>query len=265
MKQAFLSLMAFVFSFSTLANAENCALEDVFVFGASISAGYAKAGDVMWGEGSAFTSVQHLLSVHNPDGNFNNENTKLRGGWYFEHTQELFGDSEETEKMKQSSLMLSMDAFYWDSIDGEASFTADNTCAQSIQAMRDVVGFAKENEIPLVLSNIPAEVGTPVGFLVRQASGWREPFSACYEVFNTELEAECLASNQCFIVDIDNVVAQLNQEENPGVLWNDETFTREDLRTSDAVHLTDLGNEYIAHLIEQAIIEGGQEHLLSCE
>lgn len=123
---------------------ESCLLQDVFVFGASLSAGYGKLSDAVWGKGSNQTPAQVLMENFYPQGHYSNQHTKITGGWYYEDTQNLLSSRRTVEQMKSSSLIISMDAFYWDAIDGEASLTEDHTCSQSIAQMEAVVSFAKE-------------------------------------------------------------------------------------------------------------------------
>lgn len=260
-----LAIIAFVLfplqSFAT----DSCILKNVFSFGASLSAGYGSMMDVALGSGSNTTPAEVLINDFYFEGEFNNENTKIKGGWYHDDTQRVFSDPQILQEIKSSSSIISMDAFYWDAIDGEAIKTSANTCQQSIDQMLSVVEFSKNNNISLVLANIPSEKGTPVAKLLRlPPTNWREPFDACYKQFNQQLEDVCKPDNNCFIVDINDVVTRLNKTENPGVLWNGQLYTREQLRLGDGVHLSPQGNAYIGGLIYESIMRSKPELIQSC-
>lgn len=240
-----------------------CIQKNPFVFGASISAGYFNIWDVVTRNGSHKTPIEYLILKTGRDFTFDNENTVVQGGWYFQDTHRIFSDAAIIENIKNSSAIVSMDAFYWDAIDGEALYVENNTCTQSLETLQMVVDFATTHQTPLILANIPGEKGTPVWDYVRFISNWREPFDNCYLAFNTKLKELCLPEQNCFIVDIDRVVSHLNDR--TGVSWKGNTYYREDLRSKyDELHLTELGNEYIGFLIEEAI-QAGRPELLVCE
>lgn len=240
-----------------------CAFMDPIHFGASISAGY---GDLLDG-GAAFI---HDVAFHD---NYYGSNYNP-----FEHMQRsLFGANETLNKAEmyptanpfhadgplqvreflrsssgqkrfaRTSMMASVDAFYWP--------TTVQKCSKVLAGVDEMIDLAHKQNKPLILGNLPIERKDLVDPILVW-HGWVAPPRKCVDQVNARLAARCLPEKQCYVIDLHGLVDKLNHGK---AFYHGKRLDPHDVR-GDGVHLTELGRS----LIERQIADAMTKHPPAC-
>ena len=245
----------------------SCIFEKPLIFGASISAGFGVSED------PRFTRAPEELRNHPLEGHFYgprlspetvlandllgapniiniselNHTLPLRG-----HGDRQFfsfvNNSQNHETVASVTVFSSMDAFYWPAGD------ANGSCLGVVENLGRMLEFSQNRSVPIILATVPDEDPSLVNFLLTRTGAWYPPNRTCLTEINGALKSRCSPESGCYLVDLHQVVADLNNPE-AGVEFRGETYFYSDFRF-DGVHLNDIGTEYIVSLIEEALSEG---------
>ena len=234
-----------------------CAFKNPVLFGASNTAGYASIWDGLKGRKAG----QH------------GENYRASSLYPMEETQQnLFGEVHSTniaevaagasphngfgseqlaayratiagqERVDHASAVMSLDAFYWQ--------TAEGKCNDALNSADSIISEMKAKHKPLVLATVPDEDPRLVSTVLKLA-GWVKPDPACVTQLNAKLKAQCHSQDQCYLLDLHDMVAKLN---GPGV-WFENHLNRSANIRFDGIHLSERGKRFISQLIGQKMKE----------
>lgn len=256
-------ILIFILLFTCIARAESkriysCVFEKPFIFGASISAGFGGVQDGMRGtvaakmgltyRGSNADPVTKLALKYFPEPFITNVSEMVNSmpNQGYGHRQfaryliEAQRDHTKMKVLKESTLLASVDGFYWPA--------GDKMCNEAIRGLQYIIRFARQNNKPLLLATVPEEEEDKVDILLRNV-GWYPPEKNCLEEINNFVKTSCHTTDQCYYVDMHAVVKELNST---GISFEDQLRNISSLRF-DGVHLSPRGVRYIMSLIEQTM------------
>jgi hypothetical protein len=274
MQNAFL-LIIFFFSMNAPAQESShyaCLLERPLIFGASISAGYAGLLDAVpftnprfpMGSGASpstrlahqFFSKPEIINISEIVNTLPFRADGSRQLFHFWQTR--------PEDFASRTAIISLDAFYW-----PAGYAGASACPEIVDSVERVTRLAEEAQIPLILGTIPSEDPARVSPLLSESGAWFPPGPVCLNEINRALQVHCGESSSCYLIDINEVVADLNDpkrgieyrgeryfshlasehsQRSPGADFSDFRF--------DGVHLNELGTQYMVELIESSLANG---------
>lgn len=261
-----------------------CVGRDVLAFGASVTQG-TPAKIPLWAQFvlgleiySKYKNIENLPKFSAPDAM-----GRPRGYWYspvsrfagllgakkFTNSGHLFNTEEEhlgsnqidsmlsggkrAKKFESASLIVGVDAFYWDAI--------WNTCEEYAGTMhspenqiRSLILEARERKKFLILGNVPIENPANVRISSDRTGVenlWYPPEPSCAASINETLKDLCTYENNCYILDMKKMVDDINC----GVAmktWNGSEYKYFDLR-SDGVHLSLWGSRYISEQLYELL------------
>ncbi len=176
-------------------------------------------------------------------------------GSYFTQNQAGLGSSQIQTMLygksralfESASLIVGVDAFYWDSIWG-------NCGPNGVEPIiRDLIEQASQRGTILMLGTVPHEVGANVRIDSNRVGIdglWYAPQPECTDSINQTLNDYCTPDRGCYIVDLKGTVDDLNCGYKLPV--NTGKYGLYELRP-DGVHLSDFGSQYIADLMTKAL------------
>jgi hypothetical protein len=162
------------------------------------------------------------------------------------------------DEFDKASIVMSVDAFYWDAIANECGY---GRYAGAEDVIEVLISTAHAQNKALILGNVPHEDPSKV-LIDSKTLGipglWYNPVPACVTSINETLERLCTVENGCYLVDMASWVAILN---GGGTLpLNGKQYGLYWIRP-DGVHLSMYGSE----LVYQKIVEALETHPPSCE
>jgi hypothetical protein len=161
--------------------------------------------------------------------------------------QAMLGGEHQSE-FNAASVILSMDAFYWDAI--------SNTCGYDVgpgveYSVENLINASHAQGKFLILGNVPHE--DPATVLIdSETLGipglWYNPDPTCVTSINNTLQRLCTLENGCYLIDIDKMVATLD---GGGTLaLHGKQYSLYWIRP-DGVHLSMYGADYLyQHIVE---------------
>lgn len=262
---------------STVANAvpltpeqKACTFKKTIVIGASISANTAMNIPMYYTGIQALALIRGVFSIgyfgpgphHQLLSDYANQGlfAKIYRNYsvMFTNEPEYWGSAQifklikgsERPAFDRSSLIIGVDAFYWDAIQencGEHPRSAENAIIQ-------LVNEAREKKIKLILGNVPDEEPKSV-IIDSERLGipglWYKPDVTCALSINATLERVCLPENGCYVVDLYSMAARLNEGKKLS-LKDGSAWGLYRLRP-DGVHLSFKGSRYVAEQIIDAL------------
>lgn len=147
------------------------------------------------------------------------------------------------ETFQRSSLVIGVDAFYWDAIWENCGTGAMFTAEEAIDRLTNE---ARKTKKTLILGNVPDE--NPDNVLIdSEALGinglWYRPNPVCVERINRKLQESCHTRDNCYIIDFFSMVAELNAGRT--LKLNDgSSFDLLSMRP-DGVHLSVYGSRFV--------------------
>lgn len=251
-----LTILSTAQAFAIDAEAMSCLLKRPFLFGASITAGYgglkdgAKARIATSFDGKYFGSnidpITRLANKYVKNAEITNISEMINvmkfHAFGYLQLQDAIQKPELLKKMAESSVLASVDSFYWP--------MAFARCETSFANLDWLMGLARHWKKPLILATVPIEKANTIDWIVRQ--GWTAPDVECTTRFNKYLLENCLPHNDCYVADIAATVVQLNST---GIPFKGKLNKVNDFRF-DGVHLTLDGNEWIQGLVSDALAQG---------
>jgi hypothetical protein len=151
-------------------------------------------------------------------------------------------NGSERPLFDQASLIVGVDAFYWDAISDNCGPGLDQTITALIERARDAGKT-------LILGTVPIEDPAKVR-INSDAIGinmWWPPVPECAIRINQLLNRRCTEANRCLVVDLAAAVARLNAGESLP-LGDGGRYDYYQMRP-DGVHLSDKGSRYVAELM----------------
>ncbi|MGE3760296.1 MAG: hypothetical protein AB7H97_21200, partial [Pseudobdellovibrionaceae bacterium] len=117
-----------------------------------------------------------------------------------------------------------------------------------------LIEFAKDNGIVLVLGKVPVEDPNKILWektpdYIRERA-WHPPKPQCVAKINQLLVQQCLVGNQCYILDLYQIVQTLNRG-GTLKLENGSALNLEKMRP-DGVHVSNEGSRYLQEQILSA-------------
>ncbi len=231
-----------------------CLLGKPFIFGASISAGYQDLSDAT----TAFTklqmsqllgrSSQHLGNnpdpitrlahqyVSNPQVTNISEilNTMEHSSVGADQFLTYIQDPAQKQTAVDSTVLASIDGLYWPTIYGDDCSWAE----YAMERTEDVILFAKNNKIPLLLGNVSYEDESKVAAVIK--AGWEPPKIKCAQKVNSFLIKKCRLEHQCYIIDmhrmVENLKGNLGPRDQSGIFFEGQNYEYNEFR-QDGVHL----------------------------
>lgn len=229
-----------------------CAFLNITQFGSSITAGYGGTHDgaVAKLKANLREPSLHFGTRSNP---IEHTQKELFGALETENLAEMVGDlrfrSNGPRQLKaylasprgyakfaDSSMVASIDAFYWASAEGN--------CDETVAAVTEITSTVASQGKALVLATVPLENPEFVHPILK-ASGWKRPRPSCIARVNAKLRETCKAESQCYLIDLNGLVGQLNTR---GIVLEGRRVYSQDIRF-DGVHLTELGKRHVAEMI----------------
>lgn len=218
-----------------------CMLTRPFVFGASISAGYSgfsdgiagmMTGGSYHGTNSDPTTLLAKSVVKNAEVTNIAEiiNTLPGNATGFIQIKRAMKDPDLREKIKKTTLLSSIDGFYWPMVFG--------WCDDAEKGARYLIDLAAKLGKPIVLGTVPKEDPNKVDPSFR--AFWSPPQPACSRRLNKYLKDNCHLEKGCYLVDMERYVAQLNST---GIMYHGKRVYYNDIR-ADGVHLSKLGLQW---------------------
>lgn len=234
-----------------------CLLARPFIFGASISGGYSGISDGTAAFAKLKASQLFGTDLHyfggNPDPvtrlarkyNKNPEITNIAeiinqmphssiGPDQF--LAYISASPENLRNAQASSVLASIDGLYWPTIYGDDCYWTES----AIQGTREVIQFAKNNRIPMLLGSVPNEDPNKVSTLLTASGSWSPPKPQCVKMVNDFLRQECKPEDQCYILDmhriVENLKGSLGPHDRTGIWYQGTDYGYNDLR-NDGVHL----------------------------
>ena len=288
---------------NTMEDVDPACFKKVAILGASMSSGYSGLPDAIMGKGMSHQGNFNDGSRPGPiykfltDNNLNFEDKQqmnfadltewgsateqyffATGVWNSDHySDEQLSDLKD--RLDNGSAIFAVDGFYWDAI-GANSY--QHSCGNAMEAVTRLTQNARLNNQVLVLGNVPLEDPNRVR---QYLSGmWQPPARNCVYKLNDHIAEKCEISNQCYIVDLFNIVKRVNSDDpNDWIEFEGQTFHQPVLRTTDSnwnylgdlarmltdginpwradmlrgdgVHLTLNGEAYMAKAIEEEILK----------
>jgi hypothetical protein len=234
-----------------------CLFAKPLIFGASISAGYSGVSDATAAFIHLKTSpllgtdphyfganpdpVTRLAKKYNKDAQITNISEIINQMQYGSvGVDQFFGyiseSPENLNNAKSSSVLASIDGLYWPAIYGDdCSWTE-----YAIHKTREIIQFAKKNQIPMLLGSVPDEDPSKVSMILTGSGGWVQPKQQCVKMTNDFLHRECRVEDQCYILDMHAIVENLKGSNGPhdhlGIWFQGENYDYNQFR-SDGVHL----------------------------
>lgn len=234
-----------------------CLFTKPLIFGASISAGYSGIGDATAAFAKLKTSsflgtdphhfganpgpITRLAEKYNKNAQVTNIaeiiNTMKHGSIGADQFLAYIAESPENFKNAQSSSVLaSIDGLYWPTIYGDdCSWTE-----YAVQKTQEVIQFAKDNQIPILLGSIPDEDPSKVSTILTTSGGWAPPKRQCVKMVNDFLRRNCRLEDQCYILDMHRIIENLKGSNGPrdhsGIWYKGKDYAYNDFR-KDGVHL----------------------------
>ena len=152
---------------------------------------------------------------------------------------------------KSASMIVGVDAFYWDSIMENCGYGNGAGVEPLIPAL---ISAAKRQGTNLILGTVPFENSYNVK-IASDRTGvnglWYAPDPRCSESINQTLKQFCTVENGCYLVDLKAAVDGLNCGERMP-LKDGSTQNLFELRP-DGVHLSDKGSTFISELMIDAL------------
>lgn len=226
-----------------------CAFLDPVFFGASISAGYGGIGDGIAATVSTTGSNYHGKNL-NPVEELEHsyfgagEPTNLSGNGQAGAPQlrSYLGTLQGRKSVENSSMLASLDAFYWPAIRGQ--------CKQAAEDAKNLATYAEQLKKPLILATVPLDDSRFVDPII-QIAGWSPPRKKCVDQINKSLKENCKLANQCYLIDLNKTVAGLNKK---GIFFEGKLSHTYDFRF-DGIHLAPAGKRYLMKLITDKLAE----------
>lgn len=189
-------------------------------------------------------------------------------GKFFTNSREDLGSTQAESLLggtnraafADATLVVGVDAFYWDAIFNNCAYGRSGGVEGTIQRLTQA---AKASGKVLILGNVPVENENNVRINNRRTTVnafWWPPVPSCVTSINATLERECKEDQGCYIVDLFQTAKRLNHGEQlqlasePG-----QNYGLYDMRP-DGVHMSDKGSRYIAELALRAL----QAHPPTC-
>lgn len=157
------------------------------------------------------------------------------------------------EQFEKASVIVGVDAFYWDAIDDTCS-QFEGTERAPENRIRQLVMNAKATGKILILGNVPIE--NPANVRIDSARTgvdglWYPPQPSCVHHINAALENYCKVKHNCYLFDMKSMVDDINcGKAQP--LWNGRQYKYFDLRP-DGVHLSDAGSDFVAEQLYELL------------
>ena len=157
----------------------------------------------------------------------------------------LYG--ERRELLDNTSLLIGIDAFYWDAIWGTCRkpnrFGVEDLIARLITE-------SSQRGLPLVLGNVPHE--NPANILIDSEQVgikglWSSQDPDCVDSINRTLTDLCTPANDCYLLDVKGMVDDLNCGKSLA-LNNGRAYSLFQARP-DGVHLSDVASQYVSEQI----------------
>lgn len=162
---------------------------------------------------------------------------------------------ERRDVFQSASVILGIDAFYWDAISSNCGYDSH----QGVEPwIRYLIEAASEQGVRLILGNVPHEDPSKVpldGYGLGDSVLWQKPNSACTASINRTLEKHCRTDRGCYLVDVDQFVQKINRGEKLrgfNVEMSEVEYGLFDLRP-DGVHLSPSGSAVIYQSMVDAL------------
>jgi hypothetical protein len=180
-------------------------------------------------------------------------------GSYVTQTGEDLGSSqmlsmmqgERQELFNSASLIVGVDAFYWDSIWQNCGYGSGAGAEPIIAAF---IQEAKKRGITLILGNVPNENSANVRIDSHRTGVpgfWYPPKPQCSDSINATLNRFCTPQNGCYIADLKSLAEDVNCGQKVA-LSDGSSYSLFELRP-DGVHLSDKGSRYLAELMAKVL------------
>ena len=169
------------------------------------------------------------------------------GSYAYRQFDNALSDTTEgglAEKLKGSTLLVSLDGFYWPAI------RESGACPDVVAGVKRIITYGHTNRKPLLLGNVPDEEEASVDAELVE-TGWAPPGAACLTAINNELKASCTLGNKCYLIDVHGMVEQLKNT-GAGISFEGATHRVRDFRF-DGVHLSAKGLRYFMREIDSAL------------
>lgn len=247
----FVSLTAHSQSISFKTPAHACAFKKPFVFGASNSSGYSGIMDGIEGKINAFfgkssagrqaTSFDMITARYYPKNNQINVaeivgDMKHRSYGHRQLFSYIKQSKSNFESLKRSTVIASLDAFYWPAVNGD--------CEEAAEGAEKIIDLGAKLQIPVILANVPQDdPGFVTPFIKKR---WSPPQPRCVNMINSVLANSCKAERGCYLIDAHNIIKHLNSD---GIKFAGHVNKTFDFRF-DGVHLSEKGFAFVAGYIE---------------
>lgn len=182
-------------------------------------------------------------------------NVLHKGAFYTDDVSKLGGQQihsllhgELKKTYQEASLLMAVDAFYWD-----AEWDACGSWADPIPHIEELTRKVRAHGKTLILGTVPHEDPRLVRIDIRRIGydfAWRPPRLSCLTKINEALHRLCTPENNCYLVDLKgdiDVLKEGGKLEVAGV----GSFDYYEMRP-DGVHLSDMGVLYIAQTVMKA-------------
>lgn len=154
---------------------------------------------------------------------------------------------EKTAMFDDRSVLIGVDAFYWDAIYGNCEYRGADVSYPVERAIRDLTEVARQRKMTLILGNAPYENASTITITNEELNVdfmWSPPEPECVTRINQTLRENCLVENGCYILDNKDMSERLVRGETLR-LQDGSTGKLYDMRL-DGVHVTQLGSMYMA-------------------
>lgn len=131
--------------------------------------------------------------------------------------------------LKNFSLILGLDLFFWDSI--ETSFFSSR-CQQGVKSIEEFIRRAEEVKVPLVLGSLPNIPRTKI-------------LRSCRDTINATLRLKCTLKRGCIIFDLERIYQDVKIK---GATYKKRYYRMRDLLL-DEIHPNQIGSAYLAILL----------------
>lgn len=180
-------------------------------------------------------------------------------GKYFVQSEADLGSTQiisllagaDRSKFDSASLLIGVDAFYWDAIYQNCGYGNGTGTEALIPAF---IAETKRLGKTLVLGTVPLENPATVRIdseRIGIPGLWYAPDSKCASSINKTLAQFCTVANNCYIADLKSAVEDL-QCGKKLKLRNGEEFSLYEMRP-DGVHMSDKGARYVADIVSLAL------------
>lgn len=157
-------------------------------------------------------------------------------------------DAPLKDAYKESSIIMGIDLFYWDAVldyCGHGGALTHNVTGKRVDTehrIRLLTEQAKQDGKVLMLGTVPYDSSEKV-FLHSHITGWNAPDPSCVYSINSTLRYHCREENNCYIVDLEEMVEKLYAGEKLS-LKGGSSYDLYQMRP-DGVHLSDKGSQYV--------------------